>query len=202
MGAVAGTWLAVFMSKNKTSPRSEPPSAPTSAFEAYVATLCSRLGIPEDYGVQRNLPLQPECPQPVAIGKDVFERQQFLAKDAAGAWLKMQKAAMEDAIELQVVSAYRPVEYQAGIIQRKLDSGIDIVDILKVSAAPGFSEHHSGRALDLTTPGFEALEEEFERSQAFAWLRKRAPEFGFRLSYPRDNPHGVAYEPWHWYWQG
>lgn len=194
------------MSKDKTSPPSAPPSAlssaPPSAFEAYVAAICSRLGIPEDYGVQRKLPLQPECPQPVAIGKDVFDRQQFLAKDAAGAWLEMQKAAAKDTVELQVVSAYRPVEYQAGIIQRKLDAGIDIDDILKVSAAPGFSEHHSGRALDLTTPGFEVLEEEFEHSQAFAWLRKRGCEFGFRLSYPRDNPHGVAYEPWHWYWQG
>ena len=23
---------------------------------------------------------------------------------------------------------------------------------------------------------------------------------GFRLSYPRDNPHGIVYEPWHWCW--
>ena len=46
------------------------------------------------------------------------------------------------------------------------------------------------------------LEEEFERSDAFAWLTRRAGEFGFRMSYPRDNPHGVAYEPWHWAWWG
>jgi len=174
---------------------------PTSGFSTYVATLCGRLGIPQDYGLQRNLPLQPECPQPVSIGKDLFDREQFLAEDAAGAWLNLQKAASKDGIELQVVSAYRPVEYQAGIVQRKLDAGIAIDDILKVSAAPGFSEHHSGRALDLTTPGFEVLEEEFELSLAFAWLLNHAHEFGFRLSYPRDNPHGVAYEPWHWYWQ-
>ena len=71
-----------------------------------------------------------------------------------------------------------------------------------MSAAPGYSEHHSGRAVDLTTPGSPVLEEAFEESDAFAWLRRRAPEFGFRMSYPRDNPHRVAYEPWHWAWWG
>ena len=29
----------------------------------------------------------------------------------------------------------------------------------------------------------------------------RPGEFGFHLSYPRDNPHGIAYEPWHWCWR-
>ena len=28
----------------------------------------------------------------------------------------------------------------------------------------------------------------------------RAGDFGFALSYPRGNRHGIAYEPWHWCW--
>ena len=103
---------------------------------------------------------------------------------------------------LQVVSAYRSVAYQEGILRGKLERGQAMEDILRVSAAPGYSEHHSGRALDLTTPGFTALEEEFERSDAFAWLTENAGAFAFRLSFPRDNPHDIAYEPWHWAWQG
>ena len=75
-----------------------------------------------------------------------------------------------------------------------------MAQILRVSAAPGYSEHHSGRALDITTPGYAALEEEFELSPAFAWLKKHAKTFRFRLSYPRRNTHGIAYEPWHWCW--
>ena len=58
----------------------------------------------------------------------------------------------------------------------------------------------SGRAVDLTTPGYAPVEEEFERSPAFAWLKRHASRFGFRLSYPRRNRHGIAYEPWHWCW--
>jgi len=72
--------------------------------------------------------------------------------------------------------------------------------ILAVSAAPSYSEHHSEHAIDITSPGYAALEEEFERSPAFAWLQRRAGEFGFTLSYPRGNRHGIAYEPWHWCW--
>lgn len=73
--------------------------------------------------------------------------------------------------------------------------------ILEVSAAPGFSEHHTGRALDLTTPGGPVLEEPFEHTDAFAWLSESAGSFGFHLSYPRGNSHGIAYEPWHWAWK-
>ena len=77
--------------------------------------------------------------------------------EAANAWFAMRDDAAARDLKLQVVSAYRAVSYQASIIQNKLDKGQKIEDILKVSAAPGFSEHHSGRALDLTTPGFEPL---------------------------------------------
>ena len=29
-------------------------------------------------------------------------------------------------------------------------------------------------------------------------LIANAGDFGFVMSYPRDNPHGIVYEPWHW----
>jgi len=70
--------------------------------------------------------------------------------------------------------------------------------IFCASAPPGYSEHHSGRALDVTTPGATPLQEEFEGTPAFAWLSKNAASFGFALSYPRGNRHGFMYEPWHW----
>ena len=37
-----------------------------------------------------------------------------------------------------------------------------------------------------------------ELSDGFAWLSHSAHQFGFSLSYPRDNPLGFIYEPWHW----
>jgi D-alanyl-D-alanine carboxypeptidase len=158
------------------------------------------LGVPRDHGRSRRLRRVREARSLQFIGFDTQKRPQWMTLRAARAWARMREAAAQKGVTLQVVSAFRSVEYQLGIIRRKLERGLGIDEILRVSAAPGFSEHHSGRAFDLTTPGFAALEEEFEKSDAFAWLRKNAVKFGFRMSYPRRNPHGIAYEPWHWCW--
>ena len=174
--------------------------SPPRCIEEHIAALLKQLRIPEDYGIKHQLELQEECVNPVSIGMDVFGRNQKLVPAAAHAWLEMKSAAEHDGIRIQVVSAFRPIDYQAGIIKRKLEAGQCMDEILKVSAAPGYSEHHSGRALDITTPDFEPLEEEFENSDAFEWLEKAARQFDFYLSYPRNNPHAVAYEPWHWCW--
>ena len=110
----------------------------------------------------------------------------------------MRAAALEDGIELQVVSAFRSIDRQAEIIRRKLDAGQCIDDILCVSAPPGFSEHHTGRAVDIGTPGSPVLETAFEQTAAFAWLVANAGRFGFHMSYPENNRWGYQYEPWHW----
>lgn len=161
-----------------------------------------RLGVPRDYGRVRGLHRVREPKHLESIGLDTQGREQFLAPRAARAWARMREAAARDGVELQIVSAFRSIEYQLGILRRKLESGQTIEQILRVSAAPGYSEHHSGRALDITAPGFRALEEDFERSPACAWLSANAQRFGFHLSYPRGNPHGIAYEPWHFCWHG
>ena len=102
-------------------------------------------------------------------------------------------------LRLVLVSGFRSIEYQAGLIRNKLDAGQEIDAILKVNVAPGYSQHHTGNAVDIATPGFKPLLEEFENSPAFAWLGDNAIQFGFTLSYPRDNPEGISYEPWHWH---
>jgi zinc D-Ala-D-Ala carboxypeptidase len=156
------------------------------------------LGVPRNYARTHRLRLQREPARLAGIGSDIRGREQWLVPSAARAFAAMRAAATHDSIELQLVSAFRSIEYQLGILERKLARGLTIDEILRVSAAPGYSEHHSGRAVDLTTPGFTALEEEFERSPAFAWLTRNATRYGFALSYPRENNHGIAHEPWHW----
>jgi D-alanyl-D-alanine carboxypeptidase len=69
---------------------------------------------------------------------------------------------------------------------------------LRVNAIPGYSEHHTGRALDLHTGEAEPLSETFELEPAFAWLQEHALTYGFTMSYPKNNELGIAYEPWHW----
>jgi D-alanyl-D-alanine carboxypeptidase len=124
---------------------------------------------------------------------------QQLTPVTAQAWTAMRAEAMRDDVQLLLVSGFRSLEYQAGLIRRKLDAGQLIDIILQVNVAPGFSQHHTGNAIDIATPGCKPLLEEFEESDAFAWLQDNAGRFGFVLSYPRNNPERLAYEPWHWY---
>ena len=180
-----------------------PPAPITSgpAVRARVLTQAQGLGVPADYGRSRRLRLQREPARLSSIGLDTQQRPAWLRPRAAAAFLRLRRSAAREGITLEVVSAWRSFEYQLGIIHRKRERGLDMGAILAVSAAPGYSEHHSGRALDLTTPGFPALEEDFEHSPAFAWLTRHARRHGFVLSYPRGNRHGIAYEPWHWCWR-
>lgn len=178
----------------------QPPTRCDARQRLAILREAERLGVPRDYGRRRALRVVREPRELVCVGEDVHARRQWLAPRAARAFARMRAAAADDGVELQLVSAFRSAEYQLGILRRKLERGQTIDEILRVSAAPGYSEHHSGRVVDLTTPGYAALEEEFERSPAFAWLRRRARQFGFVLSYPRGNRHGIAYEPWHWCW--
>ena len=172
----------------------------STRFSITVRKINNELGIPADYGASHSLQLQPESKALRSIGRDIYDRVQRMHPDAGKAWKRMVRQAQKDGVELQPVSAFRSVEYQAGLVRRKLDKGLGMDEILEVSAAPGFSEHHTGRAIDVTTPGSAVLEEEFENSEAYKWLCDHASEFGFRLSFPRDNIHNIAYEPWHWCW--
>jgi D-alanyl-D-alanine carboxypeptidase len=135
-------------------------------------------------------------------GHDRYKRPLWLDYGTAKAWQRLRQAASADGVAIDAVSGFRSQHYQMGIFRRKLARGLGIRDILRVNAAPGFSEHHSGRAIDIGTSGEPAAEEHFENTQAFEWLSGSACGFGFRLSFPRGNPHGISYEPWHWYHAG
>ncbi len=172
-----------------------------SAVRDRVAHLHAALGIPADYAARRGLPFCPEARSLVAIGDDCFGRPQRLTPGAARAFARLKARAAGDGIVIEVVSAFRDIDYQAALIRRKLDAGQPIARVLEVSAAPGFSEHHTGRALDLTTPGQPPLENAFAASAAYRWLKDHAGRFGFAESYPPDNPHGLLWEPWHWAWR-
>jgi len=126
----------------------------------------------------------------------------FLIPEAARAWRELKNAALNDQIILFIVSGYRSIGRQEEIIRKKLSCGVCIEDILKVCAPPGYSEHHTGCAVDISTPGSQSLEVSFEQTPAFAWLLNHANSFGFFLSFPQGNSYGYQYEPWHWCFHG
>ncbi len=160
--------------------------------------LHQELGIPDDYGSDGQKPAFDEAVDLVEIGPNMVGRMQRLTAETAASWQQMLLAAVNDGVTLMIVSGYRSIEYQASLMRRKINAGQDVSDILSVNAAPGYSEHHTGRAIDIATPGSRPLTEEFEQTEAFAWLGKNAAKFGFSMTYPRNNRQGFIYQPWHW----
>jgi D-alanyl-D-alanine carboxypeptidase len=162
--------------------QNQAPKTPTAAVDntylGRVTAALGQLGVPESYTVGRR-PF-PEAADLVPAGRGIHGYEQMLAPPAAAAWQVLRVAAERDGITLLLVSGFRSLAYQKEIFERKRAAGQSLEQILKVNAAPGYSEHHTGRAVDLTTPGTPPLLE------------------GFVMTYPRNNPLGVIYEPWHW----
>lgn len=164
--------------------------------------MADELEIPASLIAARGLRPLPEAKhlETAEVGAD--GREHLLVPEAAAAWRQMKRVAADDGIGLAIVSAYRSVQRQTEIVRRKLAAGQSLEQILAVSAPPGFSEHHTGRAVDLTTPRAKPLDSSFAETPAFEWLGRRAHEFGFVLSYPAGNREGYEFEPWHWCYHG
>ncbi|MCA0198944.1 MAG: D-alanyl-D-alanine carboxypeptidase family protein [Proteobacteria bacterium] len=176
-----------------------PPAPPGALPPERLHERLDALGLDEEgYAHRTGLDLVAEPEWLLLAGFDRYRRPLWLRSPAARAWLAMRRAAAADGVALDAISGYRSHAYQLGIFERKLARGQNLAQILAVNAAPGFSEHHGGDALDIGTPGEPPAEASFEATAAFAWLRAHAAAHGFALSYPRGNRHGIVYEPWHW----
>ena len=172
------------------------------ALTRQLTALHRELGIAADYAAERRLTPFFEASDDALVEVGISEegRPIRLIRPAAESWGLMRRAAMRSDVELVALSGFRSIARQTEIFRGKLASGQSAAEILRFLAAPGFSEHHTGRALDIGTTEHTELDEEFDDTVAFHWLEEHAAGFGFFLTYPRNNPHGMGYEPWHWCW--
>ena len=125
-------------------------------------------------------------------------RQHLLVPAAAAAWRQLKAAALADGVGLFIVSAFRSIDRQFEVLRRKLASDVALEEALSLCAPPGYSEHHTGRAVDIAVPEAPTLTDAFAQTEAYRWLRTNAPDYGFHLSYPPGNAQGFSFEPWHW----
>ena len=124
---------------------------------------------------------------------------------AAKKFQQMQAAAKADGVILTAISAFRDDRTQEqlffGVKEQRVQ---DAAKRAEVSAPPGYSEHHTGYAIDIGDGNAPAtnLETSFADTAAFRWLEQNALKYSFELSFPPDNKQGVSYEPWHWRFVG
>ena len=128
-----------------------------------------------------------------------------LRKAAAKAYQEMEQDARASGVSLVPISTFRSVKDQETIFfEIKAQRGQVATKRAEVSAPPGYSEHHTGYAIDIGDGGRPStdLNVSFEETPAFQWLKDHAAFHSFELSFPKDNPQGVSYEPWHWRFVG
>jgi len=107
--------------------------------------------------------------------------------------------------DLHLLSAYRPYDYQQKLFSAKvsklMSQGLSADESETLAAKtlqrPGFSEHQTGLALDLTVSG--QLTEAFAETKAGQWLAVNSHRFGFIIRYPQAKTEitEIIYEPWH-----
>ncbi len=128
-----------------------------------------------------------------------------LRTTAAQKFQEMSAAAGRQGAILVPISGFRSVADQQHVFfDVKVQRGQAATERAEVSAPPGYSEHHTGYAVDIgdgNTPATN-LSPNFEKTAAFQWLEKNAASYNFELSFPKGNPQGINYEPWHWRFVG
>jgi D-alanyl-D-alanine carboxypeptidase len=139
-----------------------------------------------------------------SVGDEVY-----VESKAYEAYCRLKEAVEKDLegygkgeVRLELDSAYRSVAAQQKIVDDFTEKyGEDYVK--QYVAVPGYSEHHTGLALDLyfTIDGKDVYENEDLVQYPEIWdaIHARLPEFGFILRFTKDGEAvtGYSYEPWH-----
>jgi D-alanyl-D-alanine carboxypeptidase len=174
------------------------PLSPPALIAAYPSL--SDLGIAWDPPVHLPYPLA-DWGSLMAVGG---QRPEQLHREAAQAFLQMQAAAQQAGIRLVPLSGFRDWATQTMLFQRQIQRRGSERAARFLSAPPGFSEHHTGYALDIGDGSFPYthIKYSFADTGAYGWLQAEAGSFGFELSFPPNNPQGVSFEPWHWRYVG
>lgn len=118
---------------------------------------------------------------------------------------KMIAQAKSEGVQLGIVSGFRSLEDQQYLFfDMKAERGETSKSRAEVSAPPGYSEHHTGYAVDFIDEDQPEthIEKSFEDTAAYRWLEKNAAFYNFEMSFPDDPTSPLSYEPWHWRYVG
>ncbi len=132
------------------------------------------------------------------VPKDLvkLESGYYVTSNTKTAFEKMQDDAREQGYNIGVTSAYRSINSQKYLYNNYLTEDTqEVVDTY--SSRPGYSEHHTGEAIDLI--GSSASMEEFEKTKESKWVDENAYKYGFVVRYKKgyEKITGYEYEPWH-----
>lgn len=124
-------------------------------------------------------------------------------RKAYEAFLKLQKDVLDnDGVDIELDSAYRSVAKQQEVWDEFLEEKGEEYTKGHV-AVPGYSEHHTGLAIDLylVIDGKDVYENDEMMKHQDLWdkVHAKLADYGFILHYAEDKVDvtGYDYEPWH-----
>ena len=137
------------------------------------------------------------CSATKSTGEEIFVEEKTLKQ-----YYELRKALSENGIHILLTGAYRSTEYQKKLSIR-LEKKHGLQYVKDYVATPGFSEHHTGLAIDICLLIGDRIvnqrDELFQNKEIFAKIHQRLADFGFILRYPegKEDVTGYKYEPWH-----
>jgi zinc D-Ala-D-Ala carboxypeptidase len=142
--------------------------------------------------------------QRLVLAGRYYDRTEYLDQEAAAAFKRLQQAALNAQVKIMPISGFRTVVEQEALFRRQIQRQGSPEQAAMLSAPPGYSEHHTGYALDISdgnNPKAD-LRYDFADTPAYRWLKQNAMSFAFEESFPDQNRLGVVFEPWHWRYIG
>lgn len=124
-----------------------------------------------------------------------------LNETAFNAFKTLSDNAKKEGHTIVINSSYRDYESQEDIWEtRKSLYGTKKAD--EYAARPGYSEHQTGYAIDVSD--FYDENDTFGDTESFNWMKDNCYKYGFILRYPEDKEDitGFNYEPWHYRYVG
>ena len=141
--------------------------------------------------------------------KNAWDEDIQVEKEAYEQYLKLAKALKEEGITIELDSVYRSVKAQQELWDEwSADPEKGPEYVKKYVAVPGYSEHHTGLAIDvcLRKDGELIYDNDamIAEREIFAKIHEKLADYGFILRYleNRDDITGYSYEPWHFRYIG
>lgn len=133
------------------------------------------------------------------VGFDGF----LVSNQIANSLRAMFNAASAASVPLSLTSSYRSYTDQVATYTNWVNVNGSSASADTVSARPGYSEHQTGFAVDLSTAAGCSLEC-FAGSAQYQWLKTNAVNYGFIERYPSglESVTGYSPEAWHWRFVG
>lgn len=105
--------------------------------------------------------------------------------------------------DLMIACGYRSVKTQQTIFDNSVkQKGLD--ETKKFVANPGYSEHHTGLALDFTLFTDAGKSLDYNGTGKYKWINDNCYKYGFIVRYPSSKSQitGISTEPWHFRYVG